>query len=47
MTISKRWFGIHISDDIARSMTRAEYYACRSYLRRCEWIIAQEMARRQ
>ena len=33
------YFDIHLSPDVARKMNRNEYYAARSWLRRCRRII--------
>lgn len=42
--ITPRWFRLTIPNEMARKMTRKEYYAARSWLRQCERIAAAEMS---
>lgn len=36
-------FRLELDDDIVRTLTRAEYYAAKSWLRHCRRMIAMEM----
>lgn len=41
----RRWFRLSIRDDVLRTMTRQQYRAAMSYLRRCARIISEHLPR--